>query len=408
MPRNGSGVYTAPASSFNPAVTGNSATPVDWNAFLSDLSTAVSNSIATDGQTTVTANLPLAGFRFTGVGNANARDTFASAAQVIDGGLVYAADTGSATAYAFAPTVAISAYAVGQQFHFRAANTNTSTTPSAAVSSLTAGTIVWPDGSALAAGDIPANALVAITCAAVAAGVPTWHLQTIAPKYNEAQAADIASATTTNIGAAAGTYVKVTGVVTITGLGTVRAGTRRVVEFTGALILTHNATTLILPGAANITTTAGDVGEFISEGAGNWRCANYQRATGEGVLAALPITNSLGADVALNNAALYFVAATVAQGSVGTWFASGGATFGGASLDAVYSARLTDGTNTIDSRCVTVAAGGTSSLFLSGSRASPAGNLRIEIKNSTTVDGFLRFNTSGNSKDCTVTAFRIA
>jgi hypothetical protein len=89
---------------------------------------------------------------------------------------------------------------------------------------------------------------------------------------------DIASATTTDIGAAASQNVRVTGTTTITGLGTVAAGTFRRVRFAGALTLTYNATSLILPGAANITTVAGDVAEFISEGSGNWRCVNYEYA----------------------------------------------------------------------------------------------------------------------------------
>jgi hypothetical protein len=86
---------------------------------------------------------------------------------------------------------------------------------------------------------------------------------------------DVASATTTDIGAAASQNVRVTGTTTITGLGTVAAGTFRRVRFAAALTLTHNATSLILPGAANVTTAAGDVAEFVSEGSGNWRCVNY-------------------------------------------------------------------------------------------------------------------------------------
>lgn len=96
--------------------------------------------------------------------------------------------------------------------------------------------------------------------------------------FNEAQGADIASATTTNIGAATGNYVNVTGTTTITGLGTVQAGTERTVTFTGILTLTHNGTFLILPGAANIITAAGDVAIFRSLGSGNWKCVSYQRA----------------------------------------------------------------------------------------------------------------------------------
>lgn len=90
---------------------------------------------------------------------------------------------------------------------------------------------------------------------------------------------DVASATTTDIGAAASQNVRITGTTTITGLGTVAAGTFRRLRFAGALTLTHNATSLILPNAANILTAAGDVAEFISEGSGNWRCIDYTRAT---------------------------------------------------------------------------------------------------------------------------------
>ena len=95
-----------------------------------------------------------------------------------------------------------------------------------------------------------------------------------------AKGADIASATTTDIGAATGNYIHVTGTVTITGLGTVQAGTLRIVRFAGVLLLTHNATSLILPSGANITTAANDVAVMVSEGSGNWRCVDYQKADG--------------------------------------------------------------------------------------------------------------------------------
>lgn len=88
--------------------------------------------------------------------------------------------------------------------------------------------------------------------------------------------ANISSAATTDIGAATGDYAKVTGTATITSLGTVQAGIRRIIEFTGTLTLTHNGTSLILPGATNITTAAGDVATFVSLGSGNWKCVSYQ------------------------------------------------------------------------------------------------------------------------------------
>lgn len=90
--------------------------------------------------------------------------------------------------------------------------------------------------------------------------------------------ADIASASTTNLATATGLYVNITGTTTITALGTANAGVMRVCQFAGALTLTHNGTSLILPGAANIVTSAGDVATFLSLGAGNWICIGFQHA----------------------------------------------------------------------------------------------------------------------------------
>lgn len=89
---------------------------------------------------------------------------------------------------------------------------------------------------------------------------------------------DVASASTCDIGAATTPRVRITGTTTITSLGT-DINTLRFVLFAGALILTHNATTLILPGGANITTVAGDTAIFASDGSGNWRCLTYQRSS---------------------------------------------------------------------------------------------------------------------------------
>lgn len=58
MARNGSGSYNAPSSTWNPAIPGQTILSDDWNALLSDLSTAITNSIASDGQTTTTLSIP--------------------------------------------------------------------------------------------------------------------------------------------------------------------------------------------------------------------------------------------------------------------------------------------------------------------------------------------------------------
>lgn len=97
---------------------------------------------------------------------------------------------------------------------------------------------------------------------------------------NEARGSSIASATLTDIGAATGTFVHVTGTTTITAFGSAQAGARRIVTFDGALILTYNASSLILPTGTDITTAPGDSAIFVSEGSGNWRCVGYMRADG--------------------------------------------------------------------------------------------------------------------------------
>jgi hypothetical protein len=138
---------------------------------------------------------------------------------------------------------------------------------------------------------------------------------------NESNGADIASAATTDIGAATGNYVVVTGTTTITALGTVQAGTRRIVNFSGILTLTHNGTSLILPTAANITTAAGDTATFVSLGSGNWVCTNYMRASGAALVGGGSNTQTLTCIglviVTVNDATNYHIG-TIAATPAGT------------------------------------------------------------------------------------------
>ena len=93
----------------------------------------------------------------------------------------------------------------------------------------------------------------------------------------------IASATTTDIGSKDAGSLTVTGTTTITGLGTVSAGICKWLTFSGVLTITHNATSLILPTGASITTAAGDSGHFESLGSGNWKCLVFSRFDGSNV-----------------------------------------------------------------------------------------------------------------------------
>jgi hypothetical protein len=99
----------------------------------------------------------------------------------------------------------------------------------------------------------------------------------------------MASASTVDLSTADGYYIQITGTTTITALGTESAGIQYLLRFAGILTFSYNATSLILPGAANITTAAGDMALMISEGSGNWRCVNYMRASGTQPVAILPV-----------------------------------------------------------------------------------------------------------------------
>lgn len=126
-----------------------------------------------------------------------------------------------------------------------------------------------------------------------------------------------------------------------------------------------------------------------------------------------PVANSLGADVNLADMTLFYTGPTVAQGTTGTWFASGKVTVGGASLAAgdEFVVKLWDGTTVIDSTIVSYEGpNGTKSkaISLSGYLASPAGNIRVSVKCTTNTAVKILFNASGASKDSTLTAFRIS
>ena len=86
MPRDGQGNYQQPAADFR------NQTVIDAVAMeqrLDDLGNEITNSLAKDGQTVPTANLPMGGFRHTNVSDANQRNQYATAGQVQDGGLIF-------------------------------------------------------------------------------------------------------------------------------------------------------------------------------------------------------------------------------------------------------------------------------------------------------------------------------
>ena len=200
---------------------------------------------------------------------------------------------------------------VGAGYSFGASETVTNAKLGTLLSSATVTSIVNADVDAGAAIANSKLNLATITQAITHSGgltetggltVSTTAQTMTSVPINHAKGADIASvAGVTDIGAATGNSCDVTGTNTITGLGTVQAGTLRFVRFTGILILTHNATSLILPAAANITTAAADSAIFLSLGSGNWRCENYYRKDGTALTAFTASTAPAGTTIQVVN-----------------------------------------------------------------------------------------------------------
>ena len=105
MARNGSGAYTIPAGSLNPAVSGTTIDSSDWNDFIDDLETALSGSIAANGETPTTAVIPFA----SGIKSDTIAEKTSNTGVTIDGVLIKDGridwDKGSDVASASAPDI---------------------------------------------------------------------------------------------------------------------------------------------------------------------------------------------------------------------------------------------------------------------------------------------------------------
>jgi len=273
MSWNGSGLFNIDSTG-QPVSANTLIESADFNALTADLATGLSNCITKDGQQTVTANLPMATYRHTGVGNAVARTDYAAAGQVQDGKLNWVDGGGTADAITATYSPAITALVDGQMCCVRATAANATTTPTFSPNGLTARTIVKKGGAALVAGDIVADGHELILRYDLAN--TRWELLNPAPAslaantftgLQQLNADNIASGATVDLGTATGNTVTVThstGTTAITSLGgaSLQAGTEIETIFSisgGTLTLTHHATNLYLAGGANITLANGDV-----------------------------------------------------------------------------------------------------------------------------------------------------
>lgn len=150
MSRNGSGTMSIPYDDF---VSGTTISSSQVDANFSTIVSEITNSLPRDGQAAPTANLPMGGFKLTGLGNGSAAGDSAPLGQIAANAYVWGGTAGgTADALTLTPVPAHSSYAAGKIFRFIAAATNTGAA-TINVSALGAKNI-YNNGAALAAGAI--------------------------------------------------------------------------------------------------------------------------------------------------------------------------------------------------------------------------------------------------------------
>lgn len=124
---------------------------------------------------------------------------------------------------------------------------------------------------------------------------------------------NVAAAATVDLGAAASPTVNITGSgETIASFGTTGASLLRFVTFAAANTLQHGAS-LVLPGAANITTAAGDCLIAISTAADAWKVLSYVKADGTPIVLASQAEAEAGAEATKPMSALRVAQAITAR-----------------------------------------------------------------------------------------------
>jgi hypothetical protein len=169
MAFNGSGSWTLPAG--QPVVTGTTISSTTHNTLVTDIQTSFGTVICKDGQTTVTANLPMATFRHTGVGAGVATTDYARYDQVQNSAPQVLASVAGTNTVTGSVTPTPAAYVAGQVFRFVPAVTNTGAT-TLNVSSLGAGAI-QSAGAGLVGGELVAGIPVEVF---VSTTTPIFHI----------------------------------------------------------------------------------------------------------------------------------------------------------------------------------------------------------------------------------------
>ena len=153
------GTFTGPTVWTQDRDAGTKITASNHDTHDQDIANAITASIAADGQTPITSNLPMSGYRHTGCGDGAARTDYCTLKQYQDGTPTWGTSGGSGAAYTLSLTPAITAYTDGAIYRFRAHAANTSTTPTININSL-GGKTMTVNGGTITIGRMAINSIV--------------------------------------------------------------------------------------------------------------------------------------------------------------------------------------------------------------------------------------------------------
>ena len=388
MAFNGSGTFSLVSG--NPVVTGTTISSTWANNTLSDIATnGLTNCLTKDGQTTPTSNIGLGGYKITSLGAGTAATDAATLAQAQNGAANNVTAVSGVTTITGTITPAPT-LAEGMIFGFTAVGAN-GATPTLNVSSTGANIIYWHGA----------------TCTSSMWGTAD-RIQVVYLATSQSTSSTTGYHIIGHSGFLPANLLRVKGSLAVgKGNGQVEILSPGADGSVLAASASASAGVAWVSADAYLGTPAANK-VFAGPASGASASPSF-RALVPADLSVTPITMSLAADVTCDATANYFQGPIIAQGTSGTWFVSGKVTLSATGNDRFY-AKLWDGTTVIDSGGTviydaTAPAGAT--IALSGYITSPAGSLRISVRDITGTAGKIVFNATGNSKDSTISAIRV-
>ncbi|PBB21131.1 DUF2793 domain-containing protein [Mesorhizobium sp. WSM4313] len=249
----------------------------------------------------------------------------------------------------------------------------------------TSNSLKYYDGSAwstftLGGGGLTATTIETLTGTDTAKAVTPDALAALWEK-----GANVASSGAISLGE--GGLFHITGTTTVTDIdwATAKDGRVAILIFDGVLTLTHNATTLKLPGGANITTAAGDRAIFVQDNSDNVICIAYIRADGTQLISTPYDVMMFCPGVTANSAVMTRIvvprAVTFPSGLSGS--------YASATVAATAATTLTIKQNGASIGTINFALGATTATFTFASPVTTSAGDVITVTNQATADATL-------------------